>query len=124
MSAIGVLPGATAFFIRRTLNEPDPFVKMIERIRHRPHALRLLAAHAPMLRISLNMVIFCAVQNFGYYGVMIWLPYHLSTRFHYGRTKSAVWTAVTILGMAIGIHAFGHIAARAGRRPHSSATAR
>jgi MFS family permease len=63
------------------------------------------------------MIVLCAVQNFGYYGVMIWLPNYLSTRFGYGLTQSAVWTAVTILGMAIGIFAFGHIADRVGRRP-------
>ena len=63
------------------------------------------------------MVILCGVQNFGYYGVMIWLPSYLATRFHYGLTQSAVWTGVTILGMGIGIYAFGQLADRIGRRP-------
>ena len=31
--------------------------------------------------IGIGMVILCSVQNFGYYGVMIWLPNYLSTRF-------------------------------------------
>jgi MFS family permease len=57
------------------------------------------------------------VQNFGYYGIMIWLPNYLSSRFGYGLTQSAVWTAVTIAGMALGIFMFGHIADRLGRRP-------
>jgi MFS family permease len=63
------------------------------------------------------VVILCSVQNFGYYGVMIWLPNYLATRFHFGLTQSATWTAVTILGMAIGIFAFGQAADRIGRRP-------
>ena len=41
----------------------------------------------------------------------------LTAKFHFGLTQSAVWTAVTILGMAIGIFAFGQIAGRIGRRP-------
>jgi MFS family permease len=63
------------------------------------------------------MVILCSVQNFGYYGVMIWLPNYLATRFGFALTQSAVWTSVTIAGMALGIFAFGHIADRIGRRP-------
>jgi MFS family permease len=63
------------------------------------------------------MIILTSVQNFGYYGVMIWLPSYLSTRFHFALTQSAVWTIVTIAGMAVGIFMFGHIADRIGRRP-------
>jgi len=63
------------------------------------------------------MLILCAVQNFGYYGLMIWLPSYLSTRFGYTLTQSAMWTAVTVLGMAAGIWAFGQFADRVGRRP-------
>jgi MFS family permease len=57
------------------------------------------------------------VQNFGYYGVMIWLPSYLSSRFGFGLTQSATWTVVTILGMGVGIYGFGHMADRLGRKP-------
>jgi MFS family permease len=117
MFAIGLLPAAAAYFLRRSLHEPKLFVTMAERTGHRPHSLRLLVADAQTVRISLGMIVLCSVQNFGYYGVMIWLPNYLSTRFSYGLTQSAVWTAVTILGMAVGIFAFGHLADRVGRRP-------
>ena len=116
MFAIGVFPAVVAFFIRRTLHEPDVFVAH----QHSPRQfspLRLLCADAATARISLGLVILCSVQNFGYYGVMIWLPNYLSAKFHFGLTQSAVWTSVTILGMAIGIFAFGQIADRIGRRP-------
>jgi MFS family permease len=63
------------------------------------------------------MIVLCAVQNFGYYGVMIWLPNYLSARFDFGLTQSSTWTAVTIAGMAIGVYAFGHAADRFGRKP-------
>jgi MFS family permease len=48
---------------------------------------------------------------------MIWLPSYLSTRFGYTLTQSALWTAVTVLGMACGTWIFGQFADRIGRRP-------
>jgi MFS family permease len=71
----------------------------------------------PTTKISIGMFILCSVQNFGYYGVMIWLPSYLSSRFGYTLTRSAVWTGVTILGMAFGIWLFGQLADKFGRRP-------
>ncbi|MGA9865853.1 MAG: MFS transporter [Acetobacteraceae bacterium] len=119
MFAIGVIPAVAAFLIRRTLREPAIFEDHERRMRGQGFgtSLRLLVKDAPTARISLGMVILCSVQNFGYYGVMIWLPNYLASRFGYGLTRSAVWTVVTIAGMALGIVLFGHIADRIGRRP-------
>lgn len=118
MFAVGAIPAIAAFFIRRELDEPVLFSATARTRRSAPaSALRLLVADAATARISLGMVILCGVQNFGYYGVMIWLPNYLARRFHYGLTQSALWTAATIVGMAIGIYAFGQIADRIGRRP-------
>lgn len=116
MFAIGILPAIAAYFIRHTLHEPDIFVA---RSLNKPKesALRLLVKDWQTTKISLGMVILCSVQNFGYYGVLIWLPKYLSDRFGFALTQSAVWTAVTIGGMALGIFMFGHIADRIGRRP-------
>nr|WP_294501627.1 MFS transporter [uncultured Rhodopila sp.] len=114
MFAIGLLPALAAYFIRRELHEPEVF---IARPRRAGSPLRLLVADPATARVSLGMVVLCSVQNFGYYGVMIWLPNYLSTRFHFGLTQSAAWTAVTVLGMAIGITAFGQAADRLGRKP-------
>jgi MFS family permease len=114
MFAVGVVPAVAAYFIRRELHEPEVFATRSVR----PGLpLRLLVADAATARISLGLVVLCSVQNFGYYGVMIWLPNYLSARFHFGLTRSAAWTAVTIIGMAIGIYAFGQAADRIGRKP-------
>jgi benzoate transport len=116
MFLIGIIPAVAAYFIRRSLHEPDVFVA---RTKDRPKrsALWLLVKDVQTAKLSLGMVVLCSVQNFGYYGVMIWLPNYLSTRFGFALTQSAVWTSVTIAGMALGILAFGHLADRLGRRP-------
>jgi benzoate transport len=117
MFALGVLPALAAWLIRRTLHEPELFLARSATAERQSLPVRLLVQDAETARISLGMVILCSVQNFGYYGVMIWLPNYLSSRFGYGLTQSAVWTAVTIAGMALGIFCFGQVADRLGRRP-------
>jgi MFS family permease len=116
MFAVGVFPAVAAYFIRASLHEPEVFV---EKSKDRPKesALHLLVKDGDTAKLSLGMVILCSVQNFGYYGVMIWLPNYLSTRFGFALTQSAMWTCVTLAGMALGIFMFGHIADRIGRRP-------
>ncbi|GJE27971.1 MFS transporter [Methylobacterium organophilum] len=117
MFAIGVLPAVIAYFIRHSLHEPDVFVDRQHRQAAPRLPLKLLVKDAETTKLSLGMVILCSVQNFGYFGVMIWLPNYLSTRFGYGLAQSATWTSVTIAGMATGIFVFGHVADRIGRRP-------
>jgi benzoate transport len=118
MFALGIFPAIAAYVIRRTLHEPELFVRSAAAAPARDAVpLRLLVKDAPTVRASLGLITLCAVQNFGYYGVMIWLPSYLSQRFGYSLTQSAAWTAATIAGMAIGIATFGQIADRLGRRP-------
>jgi MFS family permease len=116
MFALGVFPAVAAYFIRASLHEPEVFV---EKSKDHPKesALHLLVKDGETTKLSLGMIILCSVQNFGYYGVMIWLPNYLSTRFGFALTQSATWTCVTLAGMALGIFMFGHIADRIGRRP-------
>ena len=116
MFAVGIFPAVAAYFIRRDLHEPEVFVANAAKSGGES-SLRLLVADAATARTSLGLVILCSVQNFGYYGVMIWLPNYLSARFGFGLTQSATWTSVTILGMAVGIYVFGQIADRVGRKP-------
>jgi MFS family permease len=116
MFALGIFPAVAAYFIRSSLHEPEVFVKK-SHDHPKESALHLLVKDAETTKLSLGMIILCSVQNFGYYGVMIWLPSYLSNRFGFALTQSAVWTTVTIAGMAVGIFMFGHIADRIGRRP-------
>jgi MFS family permease len=119
MFLVGLIPGVIAFLVRWYVGEPQIFLDKAKDAAQRAAVLplRLLVKDAATTKVSLGMLILCAVQNFGYYGVMIWLPSYLSTQFKFGLTQSALWTAVTILGMAVGIFAFGVFADRVGRRP-------
>ncbi|SFI96953.1 MFS transporter [Bradyrhizobium sp. Gha] len=116
MFALGVFPALIAYVIRRKLHEPDVFIAHKAKAESAGSSLRALVADAETTRIGIGMIILCSVQNFGYYGIMIWLPNYLSMRFGYGLTQSAVWTSGTIAGMALGIFLFGHAADRFGRR--------
>lgn len=116
MFMVGILPALVAFAVRYTIGEPPIFIEHSNKARA-GNPLALLMKDRDTTKISIGMFILCSVQNFGYYGVMIWLPSYLSHRFGYTLTRSAVWTGVTILGMAFGIWLFGQLADRFGRRP-------
>ncbi|MGN4065234.1 MFS transporter [Burkholderia gladioli] len=119
MFAVGMLPALVAWQLRNRLHEPEPFVRTRQPGRAPGFGarLRMLFADARTARTSLGIVILCAVQNFGYYGIMIWLPTFLSKRLGFSLTKSGMWTAVTVLGMMAGVWAFGQLADRIGRKP-------
>ena len=116
---IGALPALVAVVIRYALHEPARFVADQEtRVRTSwTVSLRMLTADAPTTRVSIAMIILTSVQNFGYFGIMTWLPTYLSTQLGFGVAKGALWTAVTVAGMLLGILSFGQVADRVGRRP-------
>ncbi|MEM5370640.1 MFS transporter [Paraburkholderia azotifigens] len=116
MFAVGLMPAVVSFFVRRRVEEPALFTERVARgMRKAP--VKLLVADARTMRASVGVAILCSVQNFGYYGLMIWLPTYLSKTFGYSLTRSGLWTAVTVLGMAAGIWLFGVAADRFGRKP-------
>ncbi|MGA7780301.1 MAG: MFS transporter [Paraburkholderia sp.] len=120
MFALGLAPAVLSFIVRRRVEEPALFVEQAEHAkRHgaRKLPLRQLIADARTTRASVGVAILCSVQNFGYYGLMIWLPSYLSKTFGYSLTKSGLWTSATILGMGLGIWLFGIAADRFGRKP-------
>jgi MFS family permease len=116
MFLVGLVPGLIGFVIRVFVGEPKIFVDAVKSERS-GMPVALLVKDAATARVTLGMFVLCAVQNFGYYGLMIWLPSYLAAKFGFGLTQSALWTAVTVLGMAFGVVAFGIFADKVGRRP-------
>src|SRR5262249_17261607 len=115
MFVVGLLPALVAFLVRRTLDEPEIFVQ-----RHavqKEDSFRLLVKDGQTVRTTCGIAILCAVLNFGYYGLMCWMPSYLSTSLGFSLTKSALWTASIVVGMAFGIWTFGQLADRIGRKP-------
>lgn len=119
MFVVGVIPALAAWVIRNKLHEPEVFVRSMvkQTSKTKMKAFKHLIKDKATAKISAGIVVLCSVQNFGYYGIMIWMPSFLSKQFGFNLTKSAMWTSVTILGMMAGIWIFGQLADRIGRKP-------
>jgi MFS family permease len=116
MFAVGVLPAVIAFALRRVLHEPALFVATARQTQ-RISPYRYLFANADVTRTTIGIALMTSIQNFGYYGTIIWLPTYLSTRLGFTLTRSAMWIAVTVAGGAVGMWIFGQLADRIGRKP-------
>ncbi|GAA4498884.1 MFS transporter [Gluconacetobacter tumulicola] len=115
MFLLGAVPALVAVFIRRGLAEPAGSPRPAASARP-GLSLRPLLGSAAARRTALGILVLCSVQNFCYYGVMIWLPNYLAGHFGYTLTRTGLWTATTVLGMAAGIASFGHVADRLGQK--------
>ena len=110
---IGTLPALFAWWSRRSLKEPELWVT---RQRTKKVPLALLFATPKKTGTTIGLVIITSVQNFGFYGIMTWLPTMLAKQLHFSFNKSLTWTFVTVLGMLAGILVFGVLADKIGRK--------
>lgn len=120
MFLLGIFPAFVAWYLRTRLHEPELFVRnqtAFNGHRAKLESFKLLVKDKATAKVSLGIVVLTSVQNFGYYGIMIWLPNFLSKQLGFSLTKSGLWTAVTIFGMMFGIWLFGQLADKIGRKP-------
>ena len=121
MFVVGIFPAFVAWYLRVRLHEPEIFsqkqtVLSTQKI-SKLESFKLLVKDKATTKVSLGVVVLTSVQNFGYYGIMIWMPNFLSKQLGFSLTKSGLWTAVTVCGMMAGIWIFGRLADRIGRKP-------
>jgi MFS family permease len=115
MFLVGIVPALVAFVVRRALHEPEIFVR--KHATENENSFRSLVKDAATFRTTLGIAILCTVQNFAYYGIMVWMPSYLATSLGFSLTKSGMWTGMTVMGMAFGIWVCGQLADRLGRKP-------
>lgn len=135
---VGVLPALLAAWARHGIKEPPMWVKrkeMKKALQARKDAGEKLTAEEeeqlteakkfPLAHLfadkkttitTIALIIMTSVQNFGYYGIMVWLPMILLKE-HGLTTKSmSGWMIVTVIGMIAGIFVFGWLCDRLGRK--------
>ena len=135
---VGVLPALLAAWARHGIKEPPMWVKrkeMKKELAARKERGETLTAEEeeqleeakkfPLAHLfaspsktvtTLSLTVMTSVQNFGYYGIMVWLPMILLKE-HGLTTKSmSGWMIVTVIGMIAGIYVFGYLCDRLGRK--------
>ena len=121
MFVVGIFPAFVAWYLRTRLHEPEIFSQKQTELSTQKisklESFKLLVKDKATTKVSLGVVVLTSVQNFGYYGIMIWMPNFLSKQLGFSLTKSGLWTAVTVCGMMAGIWIFGRLADRIGRKP-------
>lgn len=135
---VGVLPALLAAWARHGIKEPPMWVKrkeMKKALQARKDAGEKLTAEEeeqlteakkfPLAHLfadkkttitTIALTIMTSVQNFGYYGIMVWLPMILLKE--HGLTTKCMsgWMIVTVIGMIAGIFVFGWLCDRLGRK--------
>ena len=121
MFVVGIFPTFVAWYLRVRLHEPEIFSQKQTALSTQKisklESFKLLVKDKATTKVSLGVVVLTSVQNFGYYGIMIWMPNFLSKQLGFSLTRSGLWTAVTVCGMMAGIWIFGRLADRIGRKP-------
>ena len=121
MFVVGIFPAFVAWYLRVRLHEPEIFSQKQTELSTQKisklESFKLLVKDNATTKVSFGIVVLTSVQNFGYYGIMIWMPNFLSKQLGFSLTKSGLWTAVTVCGMMAGIWIFGRLADKIGRKP-------
>lgn len=109
---IGVIPVVLTYFIRKHLRESDDFIATKTK-KAASHDQRIHIGHlfnTPKVALqTLGLIVMVIVQIAGYFGLMNWLPTIMQHKLNLTVSGSSLWMIATILGMSIGMMAFGSI---------------
>lgn len=135
---VGVVPALLAAWSRHGIQEPPlwkkrkAYKKELEEKRKRGEALtaeeeedlksaksfplKLLFDSPSKALTTVSLTVMTSVQNFGYYGIMVWLPMILLKEHGLTTASMSGWMIVTVIGMIAGIYVFGALCDRLGRK--------
>ncbi|MDY4680069.1 MAG: MFS transporter, partial [Dialister sp.] len=128
---VGVIPALLAAWARHGLKEPPMWLKRKElkkQLKERKAAGETLTAEEeaelaeaskfPLAHLfssssktmtTISLTVMTSVQNFGYYGIMVWLPMILLKEHGLSTKSMSGWMVVTVIGMIAGIYVFGYL---------------
>lgn len=114
--AIGVLPALFVAWTRKGLKEPQIWQNLKDQNKNKI-AIHKLFKSPKTTATTIGLTIACAVQNFGFYGLMVWMPNMIATELQLPFKNTMFWTISTTIGMSLGIIIFGWLCDKVGRRP-------
>lgn len=114
--AVGVLPALFVAWTRKGLKEPEIWQTLKDQNKNKI-ALGKLFKNVKTSSTTIGLTIACAVQNFGFYGIMTWMPTMIATERGLSFKNTMFWTISTTIGMSLGILIFGWLCDKFGRRP-------
>jgi MFS family permease len=118
MFLVGLLPALLIIYVRRSVEEPDSFLRQ-QKLQAKP--LGFFASMAgifrpELLRVTLLGGLLGLGAHGGYHAVMTWLPTFLKTERHLSVLSSGGYLAVIIVAFFCGCVASGFMVDRIGRR--------
>lgn len=114
--AVGVLPALFVAWTRKGLDEPEIWQNLKDQNKNEI-AVGKLFKTPKTTATTIGLTIACAVQNFGFYGLMVWMPSMIASELKLPFKDTLYWTISTTIGMSLGILIFGWLCDKFGRRP-------
>lgn len=114
--AVGVLPALFVAWTRKGLDEPEIWQNLKNQNKNEI-AVGKLFKTPKTTATTIGLTIACAVQNFGFYGLMVWMPSMIASELKLPFKDTLYWTISTTIGMSLGILIFGWLCDKFGRRP-------
>ncbi|MFQ1006613.1 MFS transporter [Gilliamella apicola] len=114
--AVGVLPALFVAWTRKGLEEPEIWQNLKDQNKNEI-AVGKLFKTPKTTATTIGLTIACAVQNFGFYGLMVWMPSMIASELKLPFKDTLYWTISTTIGMSLGILIFGWLCDKFGRRP-------
>ncbi len=116
MFLVGALPALLVWWVRHNLDEPEMW-KAVKRQNKNKISIKPLFKDRRTTITTLGLIIATSVQNFGFHGIMVWMPSVLLEEHGLKLSDITFWTFITAAGMIVGTLIFGQAADRYGRRP-------